>query len=66
MASVEPYLTPAEAAARLTRAGIPVSEDTVRRWAKSGRLPSAKLPFGRVRFRPEDIDALASTSSDVA
>lgn len=66
MTSVQPYLTPAEAAARLTAAGVSVSEDTVRRWGRSGRLACIKLPLGRMRFRPEDIDALATPTTDVA
>jgi predicted site-specific integrase-resolvase len=66
MTSVQPYLTAAEAAARLTAAGVPVSEDTVRRWGRSGRLACVKLPLGRLRFRPEDLDALATPTTGAA
>jgi predicted site-specific integrase-resolvase len=58
MTGVQPLLTAAEAAERLTAAGLPVGEDTVRRWGRSGRVTCVKLPFGRLRFRVEDIDAL--------
>ena len=60
MSSVQPNLTASEAAERLTAAGIVVSEDTVRRWAKRGQLSAIELPSGRLLFRPEDIDALTS------
>lgn len=66
MTPVQPFLTAAEAASRLASAGIVVSEDTVRRWGRSGRIPAVKLPLGRLRFRPEDIDALAVPNTDVA
>lgn len=66
MTSVQPYLTPAEAAARLTEAGLPVSEDTIRRWGRTGRVPAIKLPFGRQRFAPKDIDALLAPNTDAA
>ena len=44
---------PAEAAAI-----IGVSRDTVRRWAKAGRVRHVLLPSGRMRFYAEDIEAL--------
>lgn len=66
MTAVLPTLTPAEAAERLTAAGVPVSDDTLRRWAKSGRVPCIRLPFGRIRFRTEDIDALTEPTAGAA
>lgn len=66
MTAVQPYLTAAEAAARLTAGGVPVSEDTVRRWGRSGRIPAIKLPFGRQKFSAQDIDALLVPTKDVA
>ena len=66
MTSVQTMLTTGEAAARLRDAGIPVSEDTVRRWAKAGLVPCVRLPLGRMRFRAEDIDALAQPTSGTA
>ena len=35
-----------------------VSDETVRRWAKDGKLPVVELPSGRVKFRRSDIDAI--------
>jgi excisionase family DNA binding protein len=35
-----------------------VSQQTVGNWAKSGKLPSFSTPGGRLRFRPEDVEAL--------
>lgn len=42
------------AAARL----LGVSSDTLRRWAKAGRVRHVLLPSGRMRFYAEDIEAL--------
>lgn len=61
MPSVEPTLTTGEAVARLAELGVPVHKDTLRRWAKSGRLQVIELPSGQLRFRREDIDAIAAT-----
>ena len=36
-----------------------VSDDTVRRWADSGRLPTAKAANGRLRVEGRDLAALA-------
>lgn len=55
----QPYLTAAEAAQRLAAAGIQVSEDTLRRWATTGRMPVIKLPSGRFLFLATDVDAIA-------
>jgi excisionase family DNA binding protein len=49
----QPLLTAPQVAVRLN-----VSEQTVRRWAASGRLPAARLPGGRLRFAPADVDKL--------
>lgn len=46
-------LTSTEAAVRLG-----VSRETIRRWAATKRLRHVKMPSGRLRFRPEDIDAV--------
>ena len=37
---------------------IGVSRDTVRRWAKAGRIRHVLVPSGRMRFYTEDIEAL--------
>lgn len=66
MTPVTTYLTPAEAATWLSSAGVSVSEDTVRRWAKSGRLPAVKLPFGRMRIRQDDLVTLIEPTGSAA
>lgn len=38
-----------------------VSGETVRRWAKEGRIAHVKLPSGKLRFRREDVDAALRT-----
>jgi excisionase family DNA binding protein len=37
---------------------VGVSRDTIRRWAKSGRLRHILLPSGQMRFYEADIEAL--------
>jgi len=34
------------------------NEQTLRRWARSGRVPAAQLPSGKLLFRREDIEEL--------
>lgn len=36
-------------------AQLNVSGETIRRWAKAGKLRHVKLPSGKVRFRAEDV-----------
>lgn len=38
-----------------------VSNSTVRRWVKIGRLPSFRTPSGQVRVWPADAEKIAST-----
>jgi excisionase family DNA binding protein len=38
-----------------------VSNSTVRRWVKTGRLPSFRTPSGQVRVWPADAERVAST-----
>lgn len=59
-------LTPREAADRLAARGVSVHPETLKRWAKRGQVPAVKLPSGRLLFAPDDIDALASPSEQVA
>lgn len=66
MTQVPPLLTAPQVAQRLTEAGLPVSDETVRQWAKAGRLASVKLPNGRHRFRPEVVDAILQDTTDAA
>jgi excisionase family DNA binding protein len=59
MLAEQPYLSLPEAAAALD-----VSQSSVRRWVKAGRLKAIKLPSGRRRIRREDVEAILA--SDVA
>lgn len=53
-------LTTGEAAARLG-----VSTNTLRRWADDRRIRHVRMPSGRLRFRPSDVDeALAVQPAD--
>ncbi len=58
MDNIAPLLTPREAAERLA-----VHPETLRRWAREGRISAVKLPGGAVRFRPEDIAALTERAA---
>jgi excisionase family DNA binding protein len=58
MTQVDPRLTASQVAELLTVAGIPTSDETVRQWAKSGRLPFVETPSGRRWFRREDVEAI--------
>lgn len=42
-----------------------VHPETIRRWARTGKLPSVTLPSGQKRYRPEDVESLAQ-SGDAA
>lgn len=44
-------LTTGEAAAILD-----VSDETLRRWVEEGKIRHLRMPSGRLRFRPEDLD----------
>ena len=56
------FLTVAEVADRLR-----VSEPLVRRWARTGELPSIKLPGrGMFRFRTEDVDRMTQVTDTSA
>ena len=35
-----------------------VSDTSVRRWVKSGRLPVVRTPSGRAKVRREDVEAI--------
>ncbi|MDX6273062.1 MAG: MerR family regulatory protein [Frankiales bacterium] len=35
-----------------------VTPDTLRRWAKEGRVGHVELPSGQIRFRQADLDAV--------
>lgn len=46
---------------RATAARIGVHENTIRRWEAQGIIPAVRLPGSNFRrFRPEDVDRLAT------
>lgn len=49
----EPLLTPGRAALYLG-----VSEDTLKRWEKAGRITPRRTPSGARRYTYEELDAL--------
>jgi excisionase family DNA binding protein len=53
MTQLPDLLTAAEAAKELR-----VSDETVHRWARTGRLPFVPMPSGLKRFRREVVDAV--------
>ena len=57
------FLTLKQALQRLADLGLTVSDETIRRWSKSGKLPATQLPSGHRRYRIEDIDALVGLGS---
>ncbi|HEX4432835.1 MAG TPA: helix-turn-helix domain-containing protein [Frankiaceae bacterium] len=59
-----PELSTANVVART----LNVTPDTVRRWARTGKLPVVTLPSGQKRFRREDVEKLlvASVSEQVS
>lgn len=57
--AVEPNVMGTTQAARyLTAKGVPVTDQTLRRWADEKRIIHLRLPSGQLRFRPADLDAL--------
>lgn len=53
MTQVRTQLTAQQVADRLD-----VTSETVRAWARTGRLDCIRHPSGRMRFRVEDIEAI--------
>lgn len=45
---------------------IGVSDQTLRNWAKAGRIPFVRLPSGHFRFRVEDLDAMIAVTQPTA
>lgn len=41
---------------------IGVTSETLRTWAKDGRIPYVRLPSGQYRFRVEDLDAMVAVT----
>lgn len=61
MTQVPSFLTVSQATERLNAAGLSVSRDTVQRWCRESKIPTAALPGGAYRIRIEDVDALLVT-----
>lgn len=53
-------LTTAEVITEFPELGI--SQQALRIWARTGKIPAVRLPSGRLRFRHEDIEALLRPS----
>ena len=58
MTQVPSYLTPRQAADYLVAAGVQITEDAVRRWARDDKIPALTLPVGQYRIKREDLDAI--------
>jgi predicted site-specific integrase-resolvase len=56
MTQRDQLLTASQVAERLTAAGVPTTDETVRAWAKSGRLDSIRTPSGRRWFEPSVVE----------
>jgi excisionase family DNA binding protein len=56
MLAEPPFLTLPEAAERLG-----VSETSIRRWVKAGRLKAIHLPSGRRRVRAAEVEAILAS-----
>lgn len=41
---------------------IGVSDETLRNWAKAGRIPYVRMPSGQFRFRVADLDAMVAVT----
>jgi excisionase family DNA binding protein len=59
MTSREPLLTVAEVADQLR-----LDPETIRRWAREGRIKAIALPSGLWRFRRSDVEDLLRGEAD--
>lgn len=55
----ERYLSRAEAAEYLTKRGLPVSKNTLQKWATVGGGPAYRRFGMRAVYKPEDLDTWA-------
>lgn len=59
MTNETPYVTVSEAVERLKSEGVTVTRQTIRRWAKGGKVRSRRLTTGRqILVSVEDLVAL--------
>ncbi|WP_431892737.1 excisionase family DNA-binding protein [Micromonospora haikouensis] len=63
MTQVPLFLTPRQAAERLTNAGLSITEDTVRRWARKGQIERVQLPGGEYRIHRDVVDGLLASTT---
>jgi hypothetical protein len=63
MTQVAPLLTVGQAVDRLAAAGVEVTPETVRSWARTKKIPHRRLPSGRYLFRADDLDALLEVAA---
>lgn len=63
MTQVPLYFTPREATDFLRDAGLPLTEDTVRRWCRAKQIDHVKLPGGSYRIQRAAIEALIAGES---
>jgi len=59
--SHDDLLSPAEVGAALG-----VTDETIRRWAKTGKLPVVQMPSGRFRVRRSDVEAILAPTTEPA
>jgi excisionase family DNA binding protein len=55
------FLTPRQAAERLTAAGLSVTGPTVQRWCRKNLIPRTETPGGHYRIPVEALDAILTT-----
>lgn len=66
MTQVPLYLTPNQAAQRLTDSGMDIAGDTIRRWCRKGLISATRLPGGEYRIHVSTIDALLAAPAAAA
>lgn len=58
----KPLLTTAEVVELLAEMGVEITQESVRRWARQGQLPTVNRgPLGRKLYRREDVVALVAS-----
>lgn len=65
MTQLPPYLTPRQVATALTEAGVTITEDAARRWAREGMIDAIRLPGGQYRIPREAVEAILTNKTAV-
>jgi len=60
------YLSTGEVVDHLSRKGMRVSQQTVRRWASAGQLACIRTPGQQRRFLASDVDKMLAPAGAVA